>query len=450
MAIVVLDVGKTNVKLSLVDSGAIRRTLSAPNRALPGPPYPHVDEAAIWSFAMEGLARLAASSRISDIIVVAHGGACAVIDAAGRLALPILDYETPIDDPEYDRVAAPFSETFTPPLTGGGLNLGRQLHWLAKSFPEDFGRGRQILFHPQYWSFRLCGVASSELTYYGCHTGLWRPAAGGFSSFVDRMGWRALFPPLRKAGDILGPVLPEVRAATGLPEDCRVRVGLHDSSASFLRHRLSRPPPFAVASTGTWVVCMAAGADPEMVPADRGCLVNVDALGAPVPCCLFMGGREYAQLTGVLADAAAGGSAAAAAAVIEKGALLLPPVGDAPGPFAGRQAGGARGAQPGSEAEKAARASLYLALMTDYCFDLLRAKGPIIVEGSLIGNAVFLAALAALRRPEPVLVSSDATGTVSGAARLAGELIPDSPATVPPLDLPIERYRQSWREALPA
>ncbi len=125
-------------------------------------------------------------------------------------------------------------------------------------------------------------------------------------------------------------------------------------------------------------------------------------------------------------------------------------MGDAPGPFAGRQAGGARGAQPGSEAEKAARASLYLALMTDYCFDLLRAKGPVIVEGSLIGNAVFLAALAALRRPEPVLVSSDATGTVSGAARLAGELIPDSPATVPPLDLPIESYRQSWREALPA
>ena len=38
MAVAVFDIGKTNVKLSLVEGGAIRRTLSAPNRTLPGPP----------------------------------------------------------------------------------------------------------------------------------------------------------------------------------------------------------------------------------------------------------------------------------------------------------------------------------------------------------------------------------------------------------------------------
>jgi hypothetical protein len=49
MAIAIFDVGKTNVKLSLVEAGAIRQTLSAPNRVLPGPPFPHYDEAGIWS-----------------------------------------------------------------------------------------------------------------------------------------------------------------------------------------------------------------------------------------------------------------------------------------------------------------------------------------------------------------------------------------------------------------
>ena len=447
MAVAVFDIGKTNVKLSLVEGGAIRRTLSAPNRTLPGPPFPHADEGAIWSFLMEGLGRLGEEARITDIVPVAHGGACALVDAAGALALPILDYEFSIEDDDYDRVASPFSETFTPPLMGG-LNIGRQLLWFAKAFPEAFGRARQLLLHPQYWSFRLSGVASSELTYLGSHTGLWRPAEGGFSGLVDRMGWHGLFPPLRKASEVLGPILPAIAAETGLPRDCRVRTGIHDSSASFLRHRLSRSSPFTVASTGTWIVSMAAGADPATVPENRNCLVNVDALGAPVPCCLFMGGREYAELMAGLTAEAPGRNAIAA--VIENRSMLVPPLSEGGSPFIGRPPGGASGSAPRSDGEAVARASLYLALMTDYCFDLLKAAGPVIVEGSLIGNDIFLAALAALPRPESLFVSSDATGTVSGAVLLAGERIPDTPVLLAPLDLPIEDYRRAWREALPA
>ena len=446
MAIAIFDVGQTNVKLSLVAAGAIRETLSAPNRVLPGPPFPHYDEAGIWSFLMQGLARLGAAAPITDIVAVAHGGGCGLVDAAGALVLPMLDYEMPIEDDDYDRVASPFSETFSPPL--GGLNIARQLHWFQKAFPAAFRRVRHLLLYPQYWSFRLSGVASSELTYLGCHTGLWQPVAGRVSGLVERMGWQRLFPPLRKADDVLGLLLPAIAAETGLPGDCRVRVGIHDSSASFLRHRLTRPMPFAVASTGTWVVTMAAGADVTGLPENRSCLVNVDALGSPVPCGLFLGGREYAQLTEGASSAAA--TPGDITAVIESGAMLVPPVGSYGGPFAGRPLGQPRGPQPGSESEIVARASLYLALMTDYCFGLIKAKGPVIVEGSLTGNEIFLAALATLRRPETVLVSNDPTGTVSGAARLAGEEIPDPLRVAAPLSLPFDAYRTAWREALPA
>lgn len=446
MAVVVFDVGKTNVKLSLVEAGAIRHSLSAPNRPLPAPPYPRVDEAAIWCFLMEGLAKLAALAPITDIVPVAHGGGCGLVDESGVTVLPLMDYETHLKDDDYDAVAAPFAESFSPKLAGG-LNVGRQLRWLMRHFPAAFARARRLLLYPQYWSFRLSGVASSELTYLACHNGLWRPALGGFSSFVERMGWQHLFPPLRKAGDVLGSIMPAVRDATGLPGDCRVRVGIHDSSASFLRHRLSRPLPFTVASTGTWIVSMAAGGRVEGLPENRNCLVNLDALGTPVPCSLQMGGREYAVLTEGLGDVRP--STADAAAVVAKGAMLVPPVGETGGPFEGRPLGGPRGGGAASPGEKAARASLYLALMTDYCFDLLQAKGPVIVEGSLIGNELFLSTLAALRLPERLLVSSDPTGTVSGAAELAGEKIADSPHLMAPLTMDLEAYRRAWREALP-
>ncbi|WP_320502248.1 FGGY-family carbohydrate kinase [Dongia rigui] len=444
MAIVVFDIGKTNIKLSLVENGEIRQTVSTPDRAVQGAPYPHIDVEGIWSFLLRGLRDLTQVAAISDIVVVAHGAAGALVDAAGDLALPVLDYEMPIEGTAYDELAAPFSETFSPPMAGG-LNLGRQIHWQATHFPAEFARVRYILPYAQYWSYRLSGVASSEVTSLGCHTGLWQPAAGDFSSFVDRMGWRHLFASLRKAEDVLGPVLPEICALTGLPADCRVRVGIHDSSASFLRHRLSRPAPFAVASTGTWVVCMAAGASVDGLPAES-CLANVDVLGQPVPVCTFMGGREYAGLTNGAASLQP--AAQDAASVIAAGDMLVPPVGQFGGPFGGKERG--PDVPPRNPAENAARASLYLALMTDYCLDLIKAKGPVVIEGSLVGNALYLGALATLRAPADLLVSEDATGTISGAAQLAGQKLAPLSRRVAALDLPLGQYRQKWREALPA
>ena len=48
-----------------------------------------------------------------------------------------------------------------------------------------------------------------------------------------------------------------------------------------------------------------------------------------------------------------------------------------------------------------------------------------------------------------MLVSSDTTGTVSGAALLADVKIADEPDSVEPLHLSMDAYRRRWREALP-
>jgi hypothetical protein len=184
------------------------------------------------------------------------------------------------------------------------------------------------------------------------------------------------------------------------------------------------------------------------MPENRNCLSNVDALGTPVPCCNFMGGREFSRLTKGLTGCIT--TMEDVVAVLEQGALLVPPLGDDGGPFDGHPLGGPAGAPTKTDEQTVARGSVYLALMTDYCFDLLKAEGPVIVEGSLTGNHAFLNALACLRKENGVLVSSDATGTVSGAVLLAGESIPDEPEVVEPIDLPMDEYKKTWREALPA
>ena len=276
---VVLDVGKTSAKLCALDASGERLVeLRRANVTLAGPPYPHLDTEAIFAWASEGLARIAADFEIDAIVPVAHGATAALV-AGDALALPVLDYEfegVTEFDAEYEPLARDFARTRSPRLSAG-LNLGRQLLWLERRFPAEFARATDILLWPQYWAFRLSGAKWSEVTSLGCHTDLWQPEARGFSRLARERGWASRFPKLAPAWQRSGKVL----------------AGIHDSNASYLVHRAGRDDPFAVVSTGTWFVCMAHGAKLERLRPELEMLANVDVHGDPVATARFMGGRIF-------------------------------------------------------------------------------------------------------------------------------------------------------------
>ena len=271
-------------------------------------------------------------------------------------ALPAVDYE--FDGygalaAEYDKVRPRFEETLSPNLPRG-LNLGKQVFYLERQFPAQFEAARAFLGYPQYWSWRLSGVAATEFTSVGSHTDLWRPKEGRLSSMVDKLGWRRLFPPMRKAWDTLGTLKPEVAAATGLPPIVRVVCGAHDSNASLVPHLMSRRDPFTVISTGTWVIIMAVGGKSRLDP-EADMLANVDVRGVPVPTARFMGGREFAVLAG---DAPADADEADVAGVIASGVMALPAFTDQGGPFGARKGRIEGGAPATPEARTALRHAL--------------------------------------------------------------------------------------------
>lgn len=415
--VAVIDIGKTNAKLALVDldSGAEIAALRQPNVTLPEPPYPHHDVEAIWTFTLDGLARLHAGHRVDAVSVTTHGATAALVDPEGGLALPVLDYEFGGPDEtrgKYEVVRPDFSETGSPTLPQG-LNLGAQLFWLNQRFPEEFARTAAILAWPQYWSFRLTGVLASEATSLGCHTDLWNPYAGDFSSLVQRMGWRGLFPPLKAPKDILGPILPAIAKRTGLDPATPVVCGIHDSNASLLPHLEGRKPPFAVVSTGTWVIAMALGGRVLDLDPARDTLVNVNALGQAVPSARFMGGREYEML---LDGQPRQSDASDLSAILAEGSMLMPSVAAGSGPFPNLQARWT-GTEPSGPGRHAA-VSLYLALMTATCLDLVGAEGDIIVEGPFASNEPYLTMLQSATG-RPVGASDGGTGTSIGAAMLA-------------------------------
>ena len=172
--IAVIDIGKTNAKLALVDLDTLTEieVFKRSNPVLAGPPYPHYDTGGLWEFILGSLTEMNRSHGIDAITVTTHGAAAALLDGQGELAAPVLDYEH--DGPDtlaagYDAIRPEFAETGSPRLPVG-LNLGAQLFWQFEAFPNIRKRTRAIVTYPQYWTFRLTGKAVNEVPSLGCHT----------------------------------------------------------------------------------------------------------------------------------------------------------------------------------------------------------------------------------------------------------------------------------------
>ena len=450
--VAVFDIGKTNMKVVVFDAaGKVAAERGHPNASIPPDarwPYGRLQTEGAWAFLIGALKELGAQFPIEAISISAHGAAGVLVGDTDAAA-PAVDYEFDIDGDvaaEYDKLRPPFEETLSPNLPRG-LNLGRQVFYLQRQFPAEFAAARAFLAYPQYWSWRLSGVPATEFTSIGSHTDLWRPIEGGLSSMVDKLGWRRLFPPMRKAWDTLGALKPEVAAATGLAPNVRVVCGAHDSNAALAPHLMSRREPFTVISTGTWVIIMAVGGKGRLDPkADM--LANVDVRGSRVPTARFMGGREFAVLAG---ETPADADEADVAGVIASGALALPAFSDQGGPFAGRK-GAIVGEAPATAKARAGLATLYAALMTAHLLQRLEAPGDLIVEGGFTRSPAFAAVLARLMAPRPVVIAPMSAGAAAGAAMLAHWGEPHEPPRLEPARawaLPgLEAYRDRWERAL--
>jgi sugar (pentulose or hexulose) kinase len=449
--IAVIDIGKTNAKVVLIDSATSQQIAArtTPNSVVIDGLYPHADVERLWGFVTSSLAQLQVEHGIDGVSITTHGATAALM-AGDELAMPVLDYE--FNGPEetaseYAGVRPSFSETLSPRLPNG-LNLGAQIFWQSRRFPEQFGRVTEILCYPQYWAWRLTGERASEVTSLGCHTDLWTPEQADFSSLVAHEGWRDLFPPVRPAASVLGTITPDAARLTGLPIDTPVTCGIHDSNASLIPHLGGREAPFTILSTGTWAITMTVGGDTKALDPERDSLANVDAFGRPVPTARFMGGREFDMLVPSVVEP----SRQDLTRVIEGDVQVLPSFVPGVGPFPNAQGRWTSEPSTLSDGERTAVVSLYLAFTAQTCLKLCGIGQSVIIEGPLARNGLFGQALAALTGV-PISASADATGTSLGASLLFGPedaKVAQSPAITPLEVEGFAEYARRWHERVSA
>lgn len=451
--VAVIDVGKTHVKLLVIESrsGDLLWSRERANTPIEAEGMQQMDVASLEAWLLAALAEIPFKESIRQIVPVTHGAAAVLLDARGQV-LVAPDYEDSRFEAatsQYHAERDPFELTYSP-LLPLGLNLGRQLYYLQQRKPELYSRCANILLYPQYWAWRLSGVMASEVSSLGCHTDLWHPTRSRYSNLAQRSGWAARLPPLHAAGEVLGTVTSLVQQRTGLPADCQVLCGIHDSNASYLCHlaRRSMQQPFALISSGTWVVVLAQDIDLGCLRQDSDMLANVDAFGNAVATARFMGGREYEAIAGA-AGLACHPDGAALAAVIARQCFALPSFASG-GPFPGRP-GQVYSGSTLNDTERAALATLYVALMCDLRLDDLGSDCEVIVDGPLASNLLFGGILAALRPRHRVLLADRRAGIARGALYLAQPQVslPSTELQPEPINSGgLLEYRARWRNGV--
>ena len=451
----VIDIGKSNAKLLLMDDGGqVLEQHSRANASVSSAlGYPALDLQGLAQWMQATLRASKLALRCGHAITSTHGAAFVALGEDG-LAWEPLDYEfegvalTGAAATAFHAASGSFAETLSPELPAG-LNAARQLEWLRNSHPQEWRKTQTLLPYPQYWAWLLSGVACSEVSSLGCHTHLWNPVAATFSSLAISRGWASLFAPLRPAWEVIGTLGPERAAAWGLPAQCQVHAGVHDSNACLARYldsgraasagnaraagtdSAAGPEALTIVSSGTWTVLMAPGAPAPALDAARDMLGNVDVSGRMTPTARFMGGREFAVLLDGASPQAA--SLQALQSLLQQRIHAFPSFAPQGGPFASRsgflERDGVR--LPGAiashltEAERATLAAAYCAQLTAWLVGYLWGRTPparsrVVVEGPLAGNPVYLQVLQALLPASLCQASCDSVeGTARGAWMLS-------------------------------
>jgi sugar (pentulose or hexulose) kinase len=302
----VVDFGKTNKKVLVYDQDlrvqdARRRTFE--EVTIEG--WRADDLAGAMAFVYEAIKDLGRRfAPIRSVSFTTHGATFLTLDASDGLVFPSVSYDmeppAALRDTFHRRFGSPEelqAATMTPPLPLL-INPGFGLFVLKERDPDRFRRIERVLFLPQYLGFLMTGAAACDPTYMGCHTYLWDFEKGAPSAVAEGLGVAGAFDlPLRNPWDPLGQVKPELAAELGLPADCVVTCGIHDSNASLLPYLLKEASQdFVLNSTGTWCVAMSPGGRFPLAPDELGREVffNLSAFGRPVKTTIFRGGAEFA------------------------------------------------------------------------------------------------------------------------------------------------------------
>ena len=406
---IVLDIGKTNVKLTFVDSinNKTIKFFTTKQKNI----YRHgikiLNSNSIFEWALKKITYIGKKHNLDKFVCTAHGTSIALISYDDKELLACTDYEYKFDKlfNSYKKIAPKFNESFSPFLENG-LNIGQQIYYLYKKKQQLIKETKYILNYPQYIVWKLTSGFSSEISYVGCHTHLWDFKRNKLSSFVKKIKLEKKFPKIRKAWDTIG------QRKIG-ESNLKIINGIHDSNASYLYFKNSDIKNFTLVSTGTWYIIFNQKTPLKNLNPSLDMLANIDVFGKPVPTMRFMGGREYDHLMGVFKIS----NKTRAIKNFSFHDYLIYPSYASGGGFSINKIniGFYEGLNKG---QIYYLICLYISFVINFCLNQMKSSNTIILDGPITKNITIMKILSSLRKKQIVLKNKREIGTTLGATNL--------------------------------
>ena len=406
---IVLDIGKTNVKLTFVDSfnNKTIKFFKTKQKNI----YRHgikiLNSNSIFEWALKKITYIGRKHNLDKFVCTAHGTSIALISYDDKELLACTDYEYKFDKlfNNYKKIAPKFSESFSPFLENG-LNIGQQIYYLYKRKQKLIKKTKYILNYPQYIVWKLTSSFSSEISYVGCHTHLWDFKRNKLSSFVKKIKLEKKFPQIRKAWDTIG------QKQIG-KSNLKIINGIHDSNASYLYFKNSDIKNFTLVSTGTWYIIFNQKTPLKNLNPSLDMLANIDVFGKPVPTMRFMGGREYDHLMGVFKIS----NKTRAIKNFSFHDYLIYPSYASGGGFSINKIN-ISFYERLNKGQIYYLICLYISFVINFCLNQMKSSNTIILDGPITKNITIMKILSSLREKQIVLKNKREIGTTLGATNL--------------------------------
>ena len=406
---IVLDIGKTNVKLTFVDSinNKTIKFFKTKQKNI----YRHgikiLNSNSIFEWALKKITYIGRKHNLDKFVCTAHGTSIALISYDDKELLACTDYEYKFDKliNSYKKIAPKFNESFSPFLENG-LNIGQQIYYLYKRKQKLIKETKYILNYPQYIVWKLTSGFSSEISYVGCHTHLWDFKRNKLSSFVKKIKLEKKFPQIRKAWDTIG------RKQIG-KSNLKIINGIHDSNASYLYFKNSDIKNFTLVSTGTWYIIFNQKTPLKNLNPSLDMLANIDVFGKPVPTMRFMGGREYDHLMRVFKIS----NKTRAIKNFSFHDYLIYPSYASGGGFSINKIN-ISFYERLNKGQIYYLICLYISFVINFCLNQMKSSNTIILDGPITKNITIMKILSSLRKKQIVLKNKREIGTTLGATNL--------------------------------
>lgn len=296
--IAILDIGKTNKKLFLIDEHykiVWERGESFPEtKDEDGDNCENINLLTEWvKNSLKELTEIP-GYEVKAINFSTYGASLVYLNEEGKVAAPLYNYLKPYPenvqqqfDQDYGIIT---KETASPAL--GSLNAGLQFYRLKQLQPALFNKIKYGLHLPQYISYLVTGKPHADITSVGCHTMLWDFVKKDYHLWVKEEGIQEKLPPFFSCNEVM---------QCG---EYKVGAGLHDSSSALIPYLSSFSEPFVLISTGTWCITLNPFNKQPLTTEEleQDCLCYLTYAGDPVKAARLFAGNEHEQQVKRLAE----------------------------------------------------------------------------------------------------------------------------------------------------